>query len=146
VKGRKRHLATDTLGLVLAVVITRANVQDRDAAEPVVAAAKSKYAALVKGWAGGGYSGETLEAIRANDDMDIEVGSPSTPKEIQSGKLRRQDRNGLNSAAPAVESWALDSSPTASWLRPTRTVRVCSQGEDFRWRSVPLSTDFSATG
>lgn len=73
VKGRKRHLVTDTLGLVLAVLITGANVQDRDAAEPVVADAKSKYPTLVKGWADGGYSGQTLDAIRADHDMDIEV-------------------------------------------------------------------------
>jgi putative transposase len=30
VNGRKRHIAVDTLGLILAVVVTAANVQDRD--------------------------------------------------------------------------------------------------------------------
>ena len=73
IKGRKRHLVTDTLGLVLAVLITGANVQDRDAAESVVGAAKSKYPTLVKGWADGGYSGKTLDTIRAKHQMDIEV-------------------------------------------------------------------------
>ena len=34
VNGRKRHIAVDTTGLVLAVVITAASVQDRDAAGP----------------------------------------------------------------------------------------------------------------
>ncbi len=43
VKGRKRHLVTDTLGLVLAVVITTANVPDRDAADASVGAAIDKY-------------------------------------------------------------------------------------------------------
>ena len=32
VNGRKRHIAVDTMGLLLAVVITAASVQDRDAA------------------------------------------------------------------------------------------------------------------
>ena len=32
VNGRKRHLLVDTLGLVLAVVVTTANVQDQDGA------------------------------------------------------------------------------------------------------------------
>jgi hypothetical protein len=32
--GRKRHIAVDATGLVLAVVITAASVQDRDAARP----------------------------------------------------------------------------------------------------------------
>jgi len=39
VKGRKRHLVVDTLGLLLAVTVTSASVQDRDAAAPVVAQA-----------------------------------------------------------------------------------------------------------
>jgi transposase len=35
VNGRKRHIAVDTMGLLLAVVITAASVQDRDAARPL---------------------------------------------------------------------------------------------------------------
>ena len=73
VKGRKRHLVTDTLGLLLAVLITAASVQDRDAAEPVVAVAMEKYPTLEKGWADGGYGGKTLDAIRQAHGLDIEV-------------------------------------------------------------------------
>ena len=36
VNGRKRHIAVDTTGLVLAVVITAASVQDRDGARPLL--------------------------------------------------------------------------------------------------------------
>ncbi|HET9897808.1 MAG TPA: IS5 family transposase [Streptosporangiaceae bacterium] len=36
VNGRKRHIAVDSLGLVLAVVVTAASVQDRDAARPLL--------------------------------------------------------------------------------------------------------------
>ena len=36
VNGRKRHIAVDSMGLVLAVVITAASVQDRDAARPLL--------------------------------------------------------------------------------------------------------------
>src|SRR5260370_11145404 len=35
-KSRKRHIAVDALGLLLAVVITAASVQDRDAARPLL--------------------------------------------------------------------------------------------------------------
>jgi len=34
VNGRKRHIAVDAMGLLLAVVITAASVQDRYAARP----------------------------------------------------------------------------------------------------------------
>ncbi|MBS9405669.1 IS5 family transposase [Halomonas sp. TRM85114] len=37
VKGRKRHVLVDTLGLILAVSVTAASVQDRDGAHPVMA-------------------------------------------------------------------------------------------------------------
>ncbi|EXI71574.1 MAG: Transposase [Candidatus Accumulibacter sp. SK-11] len=43
VKGRKRHLVVDTLGLLLAVTVTSASVQDRDAAAPVVEQAWPRY-------------------------------------------------------------------------------------------------------
>src|SRR5215472_3287044 len=36
--GRKRHLLVDTLGLVLLVVVTAANVQDRDGARTALSA------------------------------------------------------------------------------------------------------------
>ena len=36
VNGRKRHIAVDATGLVLAVVITAASVQDRDAVRPLL--------------------------------------------------------------------------------------------------------------
>lgn len=37
VKGRKRHILVDTLGLLLAVVVTAASVQDCHGAKPVLA-------------------------------------------------------------------------------------------------------------
>lgn len=79
VKGRKRHILVDTLGLLIAVVITAASVQDRDGAKLVFAAARSE-TRLEKVWADGGYSGKlvestpkefggTLEIVKRSDDM-----------------------------------------------------------------------------
>jgi putative transposase len=48
VKGRKRHLLVDTLGLLLSVTVTAASVQDRDGALPSVAAGCQKYPTLAK--------------------------------------------------------------------------------------------------
>lgn len=53
VKGRKRHLVVDTLGLLLAVTVTAASVQDRDAAPTAVAAACAKYGSIEKLFADG---------------------------------------------------------------------------------------------
>ncbi len=40
VVGRKRHLLTDTIGMLLAVRVHPANVQDRDGAEPLLRQAR----------------------------------------------------------------------------------------------------------
>jgi hypothetical protein len=37
IKGRKRHLLTDTIGLPVGMIVTPANVQDRDAAPDLLA-------------------------------------------------------------------------------------------------------------
>ena len=40
VVGRKRHVLTDTMGLLLGVVVHPANMQDRDGAEPLLRQAR----------------------------------------------------------------------------------------------------------
>ena len=60
VKGRKRHLIVDTLGLVLAVVVTGAQVQDRDGAKLAASRLKGKFPCLRLFWADGAYAGELI--------------------------------------------------------------------------------------
>jgi transposase len=59
-KGRKRHIATDTLGLLLAVVVTPANIQDRDGAHRVLAALRTRVSTATHVWADGGYAGRLV--------------------------------------------------------------------------------------
>ena len=73
VKGRKRHLVTDTLGLVLAVLITAASVQDRDAADSAVALAKAKVPGVIKLYVDGGYGGKCAADLRETHGLDVEV-------------------------------------------------------------------------
>ena len=56
-KGRKRHLAVDTLGLLLVVVVHCAGIQDRDGAKLVLAQLKDTFPRLQRIWADGGYAG-----------------------------------------------------------------------------------------
>ena len=73
VKGRKRNLVVDTLGLVLAVVVTAANVQDRDGAPPVVAAACTKYPSLKKLYVDGAYGGLCAQGLQRDHGITVEV-------------------------------------------------------------------------
>jgi putative transposase len=60
VKGRKRHLLVDTLGLVLSVYVSSANIQDRVGARCLLAGLKVPLPRLKQIWADGAYTGERL--------------------------------------------------------------------------------------
>jgi putative transposase len=53
VKGRKRHLLVDTLGWLIAVAVTGANVQDYHGAKPVLESVKDRRPRLKVVWADG---------------------------------------------------------------------------------------------
>ena len=64
VTGRKRHIAVDCLGLILAVVITPACVQDRDAAKNLIEFLVKMYGRLQIIWADGGYLGALVQWVK----------------------------------------------------------------------------------
>ncbi len=79
VNGRKRHLLVDTLGLLIAVVITPANTQDRDAAVRLLRNARARGRLLQLIWADSAYHGDwagwalralgiVIEIVRRCDD------------------------------------------------------------------------------
>lgn len=74
VKGRKRHLLVDTLGLPIAVYVSPADVQDRVGARYLLAGLKPLVPRLKKIWADGAYSGEPLEEwCREEGGWELEV-------------------------------------------------------------------------
>jgi putative transposase len=73
IKGRKRNLVVDTLGLLLAVTITSASVQDRDTAVSVVAQACAKVPGLQKLYADGAYGGQCALAIEKTHGINVKV-------------------------------------------------------------------------
>jgi transposase len=62
VKGRKRHVVTDTEGHLVGVQVHAADVQDRDGAVGVIASIRRLYPWLRHLFADGGYAGEKLTA------------------------------------------------------------------------------------
>lgn len=60
VNGRKWHIAVDTTGLLLEVLVTPASVQDRDAARPLLFNLKRARRRVRRIWADGGYAGKLL--------------------------------------------------------------------------------------
>ncbi|MFI6732558.1 IS5 family transposase [Nonomuraea sp. NPDC050451] len=64
IKGQKRHIAVDTLGLLLCLIVTAASVQDRDGAHPLLALLREKYSTINLVWADGGYAGRLVTWAR----------------------------------------------------------------------------------
>ena len=60
INGRKRHIAVDTLGLLLAVVVTIAGIQDRDAAHRLLTQLRGRFTTVSLVWADGGYAGRLV--------------------------------------------------------------------------------------
>jgi putative transposase len=80
VKGRKRHLLTDTNGLPVAVVVHPADVQDRDGAPLVLAGARHFYPWLRHVFADAAYGGARLETALAKiGRWTIEIVKRSDP-------------------------------------------------------------------
>ena len=80
VNGRKRHIAVDTGGLLLAVVVTIAGIQDRDAAYRLLTQLRGRFSTVSLVWADGGYAGRlviwarkvlalTVEVVKRTDDV-----------------------------------------------------------------------------
>jgi putative transposase len=75
VKGRKRHILVDTLGLLLAVVVTAANVSDGRAAPALMdRVPRCEYARLRKIYADSRYNDTKFQAwLRAHPGYDLEI-------------------------------------------------------------------------
>jgi transposase len=80
INGTKRHIAVDTGGLLLAVVVTMAGLQDRDAAHRLLARLRERFSTITWAWADGGYAGRlvlwagkviglTIEIVKRTDDV-----------------------------------------------------------------------------
>ncbi|MDI9978922.1 MULTISPECIES: IS5 family transposase [Rhodococcus] len=69
--GVKRHIAVDVNGLLLAVVVTAASIQDRDAAHRLLAGLRGGFSRLV--WGDGGSPGRLLGWAKSVLALQIEI-------------------------------------------------------------------------
>lgn len=74
VKGRKRHIVTDTLGLLLSCIVHAADIQDRDGARITLDEALERFPSLRHFFADDGYRGEKLaDFIGSRDNRTLEI-------------------------------------------------------------------------
>jgi len=72
IKGRKRHIVTDTLGLLLAVVVTAASVSDTAAGKDLLSVVAAEHPRVSKVWVDGGYQAAVWRQ-GAQHGIDVEV-------------------------------------------------------------------------
>jgi transposase len=74
IKGRKRHILTDTCGFLIFVLVHSADIQDRDGAVDVLKAVRFRFPRLRHVFADDGYAGDKLrQAIKDHGDWTIEI-------------------------------------------------------------------------
>lgn len=72
-KGRKRHLLVDTLGLIWGLVVHSASVQDRDGAKQVLETVRGRLPRLKLLWADGGYAGQLIDWVKQAFGWVLEI-------------------------------------------------------------------------
>src|SRR5215211_4894831 len=73
ITGRKRHVVVDTIGTIEAVVVTAANVEDRDGGDLLFLAHPRLAQSLQKLWADQKYRGAFIEWMRDEYGIEVEV-------------------------------------------------------------------------
>jgi transposase len=61
IKGRKRHIIVDTLGLMVGLMVHSADIQDRDGAPDLLKSIRHRWPWLLHVFADGGYAGNKLK-------------------------------------------------------------------------------------
>ena len=73
IKGRKRHIVVDTLGLLLTVLVHSAGIQDTVGAKQVVQKLLLKHIKLKKLFVDGGYKKQFIDWAKLTHDLETEV-------------------------------------------------------------------------
>ena len=141
IKGRKRHLVVDTLGLLLAVSVTAANVQDREGAHPVVAMAVDKYPTLEVLHVDSGYAGRCAQTVSQCHGIRVDVVRHPANRNV--GRWSRADQSDLftvnaddNGFVVLAKRWVVER--THAWTERARRLvmhhdRLASVSETWVW-------------
>jgi putative transposase len=103
VKGRKRHILVDTLGLLLIAKVLTADVQDREGAKILLTEIKERMPRLRLIWADGGYRGKLITWVAIQCLWILEI-------------VKRNDS--LQKFVPLPKRWIVER--TFSWLNRNR--------------------------
>ena len=73
IKGRKRHILTDTDGRLLTIAVHGANIQDRDGAKGVLKGSRARFPFVERAYADGGYAGRLVRWAKDKTHIVLEI-------------------------------------------------------------------------
>jgi transposase len=73
IKGRKRHILTDTDGRLLAIEVHGADIQDRDGAKGVLKRSRALFPFIERAYVDGGYAGRLVRWAKTRTHIVLEV-------------------------------------------------------------------------
>jgi putative transposase len=73
VKGRKRHILVDTMGLLIGVLVHSAGIQDRDGAKLLLLKLQNCISGIKLIWADGGYTGKLMDWVKEHYLFVLEI-------------------------------------------------------------------------
>ena len=80
VKGRKRHIVTDTMGCLLSVVVHAANIHDTKGGVKAASRAFDKYPTIEKFCGDEGYRGTFVDYIDWEFGLEVDISARISPR------------------------------------------------------------------
>jgi transposase len=123
VLGRKRHILTDTLGLLLAVSVHPASVQDRDGAEALLREARRSFPFIERIIGDAGYQGRKMDAaVARTGTWKLQNRPPlrSAPLHRAPKALGRRADTGVDQPLPSARPRLRAPRPQSRRVRPPR--------------------------
>ena len=148
IKGRKRHIATDVLGLLLAVVVTAASVPDSTAGKEILDRLAVAYPSVSTAWVDGGYNDSVLrqgvcrgirvEVVKRVASTGFHVLPRRWVVERTFGWLMQHRR-----LVRDYETLPQRSRAMTLWAMANIMSRFAAGESTQTWRNDPVETDFS---
>jgi transposase len=136
VKGRKRHLVTDTLGLVLRIEVHSAGVQDRDGAVLVLDRITRRFPILERFFADAGYQGPRVAEAAPPRSRSSSAATPASSCSRSAGW----------SNAPSPGPASTVASPVTSSARSNSRRSISCRSERIEYNACSSSARISRSG
>ncbi|MET9563774.1 transposase [Streptomyces tauricus] len=85
INGRRRHVITDSLGLLLMIWVTAANVTEGQAARAMLPVQRTRFRKITLVWADGGCTGSLV--TWAKEELQLTLSAPNSLKARQPLRL-----------------------------------------------------------